>query len=140
MTDEEEIQTLIGDHFEPMKWSGDSVPDWDRFRKDFLSEAILCGAVRPVQVRTLEGFIDRMENVARKNLHSFEEHTRGMNIMRFGNIAVVLAMSELTENGTELNHDISGYLLVKSEGRWSIAAHAWDQADEEKPVPDQLRK
>lgn len=140
MTDEKEIRALIGDHFEPMKWGKDSLPDWDRFREDFLSEAILCGAARPVQVRTLEGFIDRMENVARKNLHSFEERTRGMKIMHFGNIAVVLAMSELTENGTERNYDISGYLLVKSEGRWSIAAHVWDQADEEKPVPDQLRE
>lgn len=140
MTDEKEIRAVIGDHFEPMKWGEDSVPDWDRFREDFLSEAILCGAARPVQVRTLEGFIDRMEKIARKNLNSFEEHTHGMKIMHFGNIAVVLAMSELTENGTEQNYDISGYLLVKSEGRWSIAAHAWDQADEEKPVPDQLRE
>lgn len=140
MTDEKEIRALIGDHFEPMKWGEDSVPNWDRFRDDFLSEAILCGAARPLQVRTLDGFIDRMENVARKKLHSFEEHTRGMTIMRFGNIAVVLAMSELTENGTEQNYDISGYLLVKSEDRWSIAAHAWDQADDEKSVPEQLRE
>lgn len=139
MTDEEEIRALIGDHFEPMRWDQDSAPDWDLFREDFLADAILCGAARPVQVRTLEAFIDRMETVARKNLHSFEEHTRGMRIMRFGNIAVVLAMSELTENGTEQNHDISGYLLVKSEGRWSIAAHAWDQASEDNPVPDDLR-
>ena len=40
----------------------------------------------------------------------------------------------------EKNYDISGYLLVKSEGRWSIAAHAWDHADNEKHVPDQLRE
>ena len=139
MDDEKEIRTLIGDHFEPMRWGEDSVPDWDRFREDFLSEAILCGAARPVQVRPLEAFIDRMENVARKNLHSFEEHTRGMKIMRFGNIAVVLAMSELTENGTEQNYDISGYLLVKSDDRWSIAAHAWDQARGDNPVPEGLR-
>ena len=139
MTDEKEIRALIGDHFEPMKWGEDSLPEWDKFREDFLPDAILCGAARPVQVRTLEAFIDRMENVARKNLHSFEEHTRGMKIMRFGNIAVVLAMSELTENGTEKNYDISGYLLVKSDDRWSIVAHAWDQAGGANPVPDDLR-
>lgn len=139
MTDDEEIRELIGDHFEPMRWDQESAPDWDRFRADFLEGAILWGAARPVQARTLEEFIDRMETVARRNLHSFEEHTRGIKIMRFGNIAVVLAMSELTENGTEQNHDISGYLVVKSEGRWSIAAHAWDQASEDAPVPDDLR-
>jgi hypothetical protein len=35
-----------------------------------------------------------------------------MKILRFGNVAVVMAMSELLENGSEVNHDISGYLLV----------------------------
>jgi hypothetical protein len=77
----------------------------------------------------VDQFIDRMETVARKNLATFEEHTKRMRIMRFGNIAVVLGVSELLEDGTDVNHDVSGYVLVKSEGRWSIAAHAWDQAE-----------
>jgi hypothetical protein len=80
-----------------------------------------------------------METVARAKLHAFEERTRGMKVLRFGNVAVVLAMSELLENGSDVSHDISGYLLVKSEGRWSIAAHAWDQPREENPVPGDLR-
>ena len=80
-----------------------------------------------------------MESVARANLTSFVEYTEGMKILRFGNVAVVLAMSELLENGSDMNHDVSGYLLVKSDGRRSIAAHAWDQANVEKPVPDDLR-
>ena len=139
MDDEAEIRLLVGAHFEAMRWGPSSEPDWDRFRKDFLPEAILLGAARPVTVRSVDGFIERMETVARANLRSFEEHTRGMKILRFGNVAVVLAMSELLENGEDVNHDISGYLLVKSDGRWSIAAHAWDQAGESKPVPDNLR-
>jgi len=140
MTDDEAITNLIAEHFEPMRWSEGTEPDWDRFRADFLEGALLCGSARPAQPRTLGEFIERMETVARKNLTSFEEHTRGMKILRVGNIAVVLAMSELLENGSEINHDISGYLLVKSEGRWSIMVHAWHQADEDNPVPDQLRK
>jgi hypothetical protein len=139
MDDEEAIRKLIADHFEAMKWDSETVPDWDRFREDFLSDALLFGAARPVQARTVYGFIERMETVARMNLDTFEEHTHGMKILRFGNVAVVLAMSEMLENNSEVNHDISGYLLVKSEGRWSIAAHAWDQASEEKPVPEDLR-
>lgn len=139
MDDEEAIRTLIGEHFEAMKWEPGADPDWNRFKEDFLPDARLCGAARPVQTRTVDGFIERMDTVARKNLHTFEEHTRGMKILRFGNIAVVLAMSELLENGEEENHDISGYLLVKSEGKWSIAAHAWDQASEDEPVPPDLR-
>jgi len=139
MDDEEAIRKLIGEHFEAMKWEPGVDPDWDRFRDDFLSDALLLGAARPVQARTVDGFVERMETIARKNLDTFEEHTRGMKILCFGNVAVVLAMSELLENGSEVNHDISGYLLVKSEGRWSIAAHAWDQASDEKRVPDDLR-
>jgi len=139
LNDEEAIRALVGKHFEAMTWEPGSDPDWDRFRDDFLADAVLVGAARPAQARTVDGFVERMETVARKNLHTFEEHTRGMKILRFGNVAVVLAMSEMLENGSEVNHDISGYLLVKSEGRWSIAAHAWDQASDEKPVPDDFR-
>ena len=140
MDDEKEIRFLIGEHFEAMRWESGAEPDWHRFRQDFLTDAQLFGAARPVQARSVDGFIERMETVARKSLHSFEEHTRGMKILRFGNIAVVLAMSEMLENGSDVNHDISGYLLVKSEGRWSIAAHAWDLAGKDKPVPDELRR
>ena len=139
MDDEEAIRQLIADHFEALRWGPEIEPDWNRFRQDFLSDALLFGAARPVEARTVDGFVERMEAVARKNLHSFEEHTRGMKILRFGNVAVVLAMSELLEDASEVNHDISGYLLVKSDGRWSIAAHAWDQANNEKPIPDDLR-
>ncbi|WP_435256433.1 hypothetical protein ACSBLW_09730 [Thioclava sp. FR2] len=139
MDDDTEIRALIGAHFDAMKWGDGSAPDWDRFRADFLEGAILLGAARPVAVRSVDGFIDRMETVARKNLQSFEEHTQGMRILRFGNIAVVLALSEMLENGVEMNHDVSGYLLVKSDGRWSIAGHAWDQVSEDKPMPEALR-
>jgi len=139
MDDDSAIRSLIGEHFEAMSWKPGSNPDWDRFRQDFLPGAQLFGAARPVQARTVDGFVERMETVARANLQAFEEHTRGMKILRFGNIAVVLAMSEMLENGSDVNHDISGYLLVKSEGRWAIAAHAWDQAGDGKPVPDELR-
>ncbi len=139
MSDDDEIRQLVGNHFETMCWEEGTHPDWNSFRADFHDDAVLCGAARPAQPRSVESFVDRMEKVARKNLRSFEEHTRGLKILRFGNIAVVLAMSELLENRVETNHDISGYLLVKSEGRWSILGHAWDQASEDNPVPDWLR-
>jgi len=137
--DDAAIRALIGEHFEAMHWGAGDSPDWDRFRADFLPGAVLLGAARPVVPRSVEGFIERMETVARRNLASFEEHTRGMRIQRFGNVAVVLAASELLEDGTARSHDVSGYLLVKSGGRWSIAAHAWDQASDEAPVPDDLK-
>lgn len=139
MSDEEEIETLVLEHFDAMRWGDETEPDWDRFRSDFLPGAILCGAMRPAEMRSLESFIDRMETVARQNLQSFEEQTKKVKLLRFGNIAVAFAVSELLEDGTDVFHDISGYLLIKSEGRWSIMAHAWDQAGPDNPVPDSLR-
>jgi hypothetical protein len=81
-----------------------------------------------------------MDNLATGALRSFEEKTLGMQVLAFGNIAVVLAASEMLENGKEVNHDVSGYLLVKDDGKWRIAAHAWDKATAEKPVPSALRE
>ena len=132
------IRVLIGAHFDGMRWTPQTKPDWDTFSADFHPDAVLFPARRPAQARTLGQFIERMTGVAADTLHTFEEHTHGMKIHVFGNVAVVLAASELLENETEANHDVSAYLLVKDDGRWRIAAHAWDQASEKKPVPKDL--
>jgi hypothetical protein len=136
--DEAAIRALIGGHFEGMKWSPDTQADWSTFAADFLPEATLYPAARPVQAKSLNQFIERMKSVAQGPLHTFEEHTRDMEILVFGNVAVVLAASEILENGADVNHDVSGYLLVKDEGAWRIAAHAWDNASKEMPVPKHL--
>ncbi len=136
--DETAIRALIGAHFESLTWTPTTRADWDTFAADFLPDASLFPAARPAQARTLDGFIERMNGVAQGSLRSFEEHTLGMRVLAFGNVAVVLAASEMLENETDVNHDVSAYLLVKTEGEWRIAAHAWDQASEEMPVPESL--
>ena len=136
--DESAIAALIGAHFEGLRWTPDTRPDWETFSADFLPGAQLFPAARPARAKTVDEFIERMNGVARDALHTFEEHTLGMKALVFGNVAVVLAASEMLENETEVNHDVSGYLLVKSEGKWRIAAHAWDKATGERPVPDAL--
>ena len=137
--DEQAIRALIGTHFDAFKWTPDTKADWSRFSADFLSDAVLVPAARPAKAKSLQAFIDRMEGVAQGSLRTFEEHTLGMQCLVFGNVAVVLAASEMLENNTEVNHDVSGYLLVKTEGKWQIAAHAWDKASKERPVPVELR-
>lgn len=139
MDDETAIRALIGAHFDALGWAEGSLPDWETFSADFLPEAFLFPAARPVQVRTLGAFIERMNKVAGGRLHTFEEHTLGMQVLRFGNVAVVLAGSEMLENGAEVNHDVSAYLLVKTEGAWKIAAHAWDNTTSEHKIPEELR-
>ena len=133
------IRALIGAHFQGLRWSANTSSDWNTFRSDFLPDASLFGAARPVRRQTLDAFIERMKGVAQGTLRSFEEKTLGMQVLVFGNVAVVLAASWMLENGTEVNHDVSGYLLVKNEGAWRIAAHAWDHATEQSPVPEHLR-
>jgi hypothetical protein len=138
--DEAAIRALIGAHFQGLKWTPTTQADWPRFAADFLPGALLFPAARPARAKTLDEFIERMNSVARGSLRSFEERTLGMQILVFGTVAVVLAASELIENGTEENHDVHGYLLVKDESEWRIAAHAWDQASEQMPIPEHLHE
>ncbi len=137
--DEKAIRALIGAHFQGLKWTPTTRVDWATFAADFLPDASLFPAARPARAKTLDAFIERMNGVAQGSLRSFEERTLGMQILVFGNVAVVLAASEMVENDTEVNHDVSGYLLVKDEGEWRISAHAWDHASEQMPVPEHLR-
>ncbi len=88
-----------------------------------------------MQARSLDAFIERMNRVAQGSLQDFEERTLGVTVQHFGNVAVVMAASEMLENKDDVNHDVSGYLLVKSEGRWRIAAQGWDKASEDNPIP-----
>ena len=134
------IKALIGAHFDALRWSPGTRVDWVTFAADFLPEASLFPAARPVRRQTVEAFIARMNGVADGSLRSFEEKTLGMRVLVFGTIAVVLAASEMLENGTEVNHDVSGYLVLKEDGKWRIAAHAWDKATEQRPVPNDLRQ
>ena len=136
--DEAAIRALIGNHFEAMRWSPEEPADWATFADDFLPGATLYPTARPVQPKSVDEFIERMKGVAENVLHTFEEHTRGMEILFFGNVAVVLAGSEMLENGTEVNRDVSGYLMVKNDGEWRITAHAWDKATDEFPIPEHL--
>ncbi len=137
--DEKKIRALIGAHFQGLKWTPNTRADWAEFGADFLPDASLFPAARPAQAKTLNEFIERMNGVAQGSLRSFEERTLGMQVLVFGNVAVVLAASEMVENEKEVNHDVSGYLLVKDGGDWRIAAHAWDHASEQMPVPELLR-
>ena len=138
--DVQAIKELIGAHFDALRWSPGTRADWATFAADLLPDASLFPSARPVRRETLDAFITRMNGVAEGPLRSFEEKTLGMQVLVFGNVAVVLAASEMLENGSEVNQDVSGYLVLKDEGKWRIAAHAWDKANEQRPVPEYLRQ
>ena len=138
--DVQAIRSLIEAHFPHMQWTPGTRADWPAFAADFMPDASLFPAARPVRRQSVDAFITRMDGLAGDKLHSFKETTLGMEIRVFGTVAVVLGASELLENGTEVNRDVSGFLLVKDDGKWSIAAHAWDHETEAMPVPEHLRR
>ena len=137
--DVQAIRTLVGAHFRGLRWTPGTRADWSAFSADFLPDASLFPAARPVRRQAVDAFIARMDGLARHKLRSFEETMLGMEILVFGTVAVVLGASEMVENGIEVNRDVSGFLLVKDEGKWSIAAHAWDHETPAMPVPEHLR-
>jgi hypothetical protein len=137
--DVQAIRTLIEAHFRGLQWTPNTRADWPAFAADFLPDASLFPAARPVRRQSVDAFIARMDGLARDKLRSFKESMLGMEIRVFGTVAVVLGASEMLENGTEVNRDVSGFLLVKDEGKWSIAAHAWDHETAAMPVPEHLR-
>ena len=133
------IRALIGAHFRGLQWTHSTRADWPAFTADFLPDASLFPAARPIRQQSVDAFIARMDGLARDKLRSFEETMLGMEILVFGTVAVVLGASEMVENGTEVNRDVRGFLLVKDQGKWSIAAHAWDHETPAMPVPEHLR-
>ena len=63
-SDEAAIRALINAHFEGLKWTPTTQPDWTTFSADFLPDASLFPAARPAQAKTLDAFIERMNAVA----------------------------------------------------------------------------
>ena len=132
------IRALIARQFESISWTTDRSADWAGFADDFLPGATLFPAARPVAPRSVEAFIERMKSVAAGDLTSLEETVLGAEIRVFGNLAVAMAVCSMVENGSAPNRGIEAILLVKDQGRWRIAAQAWDMEALGKAIPADL--
>lgn len=132
------IRQLIARQFHSLSWSRNSPADWEAFLADFSAEASLYPAARPVMKQTPSAFVDRMANLARNELTTFNEEILGTQISVFGNTAVGTAGCEITENGRETNRSVEMFLLVKDSGRWQIVAQAWDTESTAEPMPAHL--
>lgn len=134
------IRDVIARQFDSLQWTPERPPDWQGLAAGFVPEAPLYSAARPAKRQTVAGFIKRMEGFrASGKLKSFEETMLGATILVFGNVAVALGGCEMVENGSEVTRDVSGFLFIKDEGVWKIAAQAWDIEREDKPIPEELR-
>ena len=76
-----------------------------------------------------------MKGLATNKLRSFSEAALGHEIRIFGNVAVAVAVCQMTENEMQVTRGIEMMLLVKTDGRWRIVSQAWDTEAESKSIP-----
>jgi len=132
--DIEAVRRTVERQFAALTWDEGSPADWDGFVSDFMPEAVLFPAARPAAAE----FVSRMKRLSATTLSSLGEELRGVDVTVFGNVAVAAAVCAMTENGTQAGESVEMMLLVKDEGRWRIAAQAWDKAGADNPVPETL--
>jgi ketosteroid isomerase-like protein len=136
--DVQAIEAVIVRQFASLSWTPGTSADWDRFVADFFPEASLYPAARPAKRQTIEAFIERMKDLEGTKLRSFEEAVLGTEIHVFGNVAVAVAVCEMTENGAEVHRGVEMLLLIKNAGAWQIVSQAWDTESPSQPIPMRL--
>ena len=136
--DRQAITALIRRQFESLSWSSERQANWAQFAADFLPDAPLHGAARPVRPQTVDAFVKRMRQLADTSLRSLDERLRGVQISVFGNVAIAMSVCELVENGTTHSRNVEAMLLVKDGDEWRIAAQAWDSESATQPIPTSL--
>jgi hypothetical protein len=132
------IKALIARQFESLSWRAEKEADWAGFAADFVDGAPLYAAARPVAAQTVYAFVTRMKRLAASTLPSLQERVVASEVTVSGNVAVAMAVCEMVENGAEVNRNVEMLLLVKDEGRWRIAAQAWDRAGVGRELSEEL--
>jgi hypothetical protein len=128
------IEALIARQFAALSWTPETPADWNGFADDFTADATLYPSARPAKSQSVTAFLARMKGLAGTTLRSLQETALGAEIIVSGNVAVAVAPCEMVENGSETSRNVEMMLLVKTEGRWRIAAQDWDKAGGERPV------
>ena len=128
--DEAAIHALIAAQFESIRWSPESNADWRDVHRGFAPGAQLWPARRPPAPQSALDFTSRLRRLREEGLDSFTETGVGCHVWVIGNMAVALAGCEMVEGDANVTRDISGFLLVKHDGEWRIAAQAWDLVDD----------
>ena len=128
MDDRKAIETLIERQFAALSWDESRDADWSGFANDFIDGAQLFASARPVRSQSVGQFMERMQSLSQGPLPDLQERFLGRRIEIYGNVAVAMAVCELTENKEKVSCNIEALLLVKEDGQWRIASQAWDTA------------
>lgn len=137
--DEQAIRAVIKRQFGSLSWTPGGSADWDTFMSDFVPDAPLYPAMRPVMQQSVDGFMERLSGLAETKLRSFHEKVLGTDVRVFGNVAVAIASCETVENEAEVSRGVEMLLLVRDADQWRIAGQAWDVESDEVKVPPYLR-
>src|SRR4051812_14840948 len=113
--DVQTIEAVIARQFASLNWAPGRSADWDGFIADFFPEASLYPSARPAKRQTVEALIERMKGLEETKLRSLKEAVLGTTIHVFGNVAVAVAVCEMTENATEVHRGVEMLLLIKNE-------------------------
>ena len=100
------IRGIIERQFGSLTWTAVSSPDWSAFERDFLPGASLYPAARPAKSQKPEEFVERMKGLAATRLRSFKEVPLGHEIRVFGNVAIAVAVCEITENEAQVTRGV----------------------------------
>jgi hypothetical protein len=96
------IRGIIERQFGSLSWTAVSSPDWSAFERDVLPGASLYPTARPAKSQKPEEFVERMKGLAATSLRSFKEVPLGHEMRVFGNVAVAVAVCEITENEAQV--------------------------------------
>ena len=128
--DEAAIRELIAAQFDAITWAPGHDADWSTVHDSFTPGAQVWPARRPPAPQSAFDFTSPLRRLRDEGLGSFTETGAGCHVWVIGNLAAALAGCEMVEDDSGVTRDISGYLLVKHEDGWRIAAQAWDLVDD----------
>lgn len=137
--DIQKIEDLIERLFHAISWSICSPPDWETFALCCIPEAKLFPAARPVVPTDLQPFMEMMKAQYGGDLKDFDETVTGHHVRVFGNIAIAFSGYKQRINGGDQTRGVNGFLLLRANDNWKIAAMCWDGEKDTAQVPEGLR-
>lgn len=132
------IKALIARQFACMNWAPGSTGNWAAFEADFVPDATVYPAARPLTPQSVDAFVARMKDLSETALRSFRQRMLGATVHVFGNVAIALGACENVENDGDVARGVESFLLVKDAGTWRIAAQAWDLETVANQIPAYL--
>lgn len=137
--DEDHIRDIIAQMFEAVSWSETKNPDFAAFASAVRKDAVLVPSGRPANPIDIETFVDRMSDQHSSGaMRIFDEKAHKTKVMVFGNLAVAFGSYEARIDNGPLGRGANGFLFVRNDGNWQIAAMGWDSESENKPLPPEL--